>query len=198
MVAAALMAALPATQAQERLERSEALKYAFMVSADLDQLLGTPITTDPDVKRPLVLRDGEYGCMLLPEAKLRVQSIERLSNDRTLPVGQLWLRKLAPLDEDRVVSESRLRMVEVSGTEGNATVPCCALGLRKTSSGGYELLVFGKDKEPVLRAPVKTLSETAKPGVDLTAERQNDGGLLTLTVLGKYQASFKVTDPEKY
>lgn len=198
MVAAALMAALPATQAQERLERSEALKYAFMVSADLDQLLGTPITTDPDVKRPLALRDGEYGCMLLPEAKLRAQSVERLSNDRTLAVGQLWLLKLAPLDEDRVVAESKLRMVEVSGVEGHATVPCCALGLRKTSSGEYELLVFGKDKEPVLRAPVKTLSETAKPGVDLTAERQNDGGLLTLTLLGKYQASFKVTDPERY
>ena len=52
--------------AQEQLPREQALKYAFAVSVNLEQLQGTPIATDVDLKRPVVLRDGEYGGMFLP------------------------------------------------------------------------------------------------------------------------------------
>jgi hypothetical protein len=32
----------------------------------------------------------------------------------------------------------------------------------------------------------------------MTAERKDNGGLLTLRFVGKYEASFMVTDPELY
>ena len=149
---AAFLAGLTTIQAQEQLSRQEALKYAFIVSANLPAMLKTPIPTDPDVKRPVAARDGDYGAMVLPETKLSAEAFAKSGKDPA-PVGQLWLLKLVPLMDGQPAPASKLKMVEASGDEGQATVPCCALGVRKVADGGLELLVFGKDKEPVLRAP---------------------------------------------
>ena len=76
-IAAVLLTGVLAVQAQERLPREEALKYAFIVSANLKEMLNTPIPTDPDVKRPVALRDGDYGGMVLPEAKLTAEKLAK-------------------------------------------------------------------------------------------------------------------------
>ncbi len=193
---AALIAGLAAAEAQEQLSRQESLKYAFIVSANLASMLQTPIPTDPDVKRPVALRDGDYGGMVLPEAKLTAEVFSRASKD-VAPVGQLWLLKLVPLNDGLAVPASKLRLVETSSDEGHATVPCCALGVRKDSNGGLELLVFGKGKEPVLRAPMHSISRQQEYPIDMSAERKEEGGLVTLRFLGKYEASFMVTDPDQ-
>jgi hypothetical protein len=192
----ALIASLAAAQAQEQLSRQESLKYAFVVSADLAAMLKTPIPTDPDVKRPVALHDGDYGGMVLPECKLRAEVFSKAGKE-VAPVGQLWLLKLVPMNDGQAVPPSKLRMVEANSEEGRATVPCCALGVRKTVDGGLELLVFGKDKEPVLHAPMKTISRQQEDPIEMSAERKEEGGLITLRFLGKYEASFMVTDPEK-
>jgi hypothetical protein len=193
---AAFIAGLTTTQAQEQLSRQDALKYAFIVSADLPAMLKTPIPTDPDVKRPVAMRDGEYGGMVLPETKLSPEVLSKAGKD-TVPVGQLWLLKLVPMNEGQAVPASKLRWVEASSDEGQATVPCCALGVRKDGNGGLELLVFGKDKEPVLRAPMHSISRQQENPLDMSAERKEEGGLVTLRLLGKYEASFMVTDPDQ-
>jgi hypothetical protein len=193
---ASLIASLAAAQAQEQLSRQESLKYAFVVSADLAAMLKTPIPTDPDVKRPVAIHDGDYGGMVLPEYKLRAESFSKANKD-VAPVGQLWLLKLVPMNDGQAVPPSKLRLVEASSEEGRATVPCCALGVRKTADGGLELLVFGKDKEPILRAPIQTITRQQENPIEMSAERKDDGGLVTLRFLGKYEASFMVTDPDQ-
>jgi len=193
---AALIAGLTTTQAQEQLSRQDALKYAFIVAGNLEKMLKTPIPTDPDVKHPVALRDGDYGGMVLPEAKLSAEVFSKAGKE-TAPVGQLWLLKLVPMNDGQPVPASKLRMVEESSDEGEATVPCCALAVRKDASGGLELLVFGKDKEPVLRAPIHSISRQQESPVDMTAERKEEGGVVTLRFLGKYEASFMVTDPDQ-
>jgi hypothetical protein len=194
---AAVIAALTATQAQELLPRREALKYAFIISANLPEMLKTPIPTDPDVKRPVAAHDGEYGAMVLPETKLNAEVFAKAGKE-AVSVGQLWLLKLVPLAAGQPAPSSKLRMVEATSEEGQATLACCALGVRKVGDSGLELLVFGKDKEPLLRAPLKSISQSQENPVEMTAERKDDGGLLTLRFLGKYEASFMVTDPELY
>ena len=101
------------------------------------------------------------------------------------------------MKDGQAVPASKLRFVEASSDEGQATVPCCALGVRKDGNGGLELLVFGKDKEPVLRAPMHSISRQQENPLDMSAERKEEGGLLTLRLLGKYEASFMVTDPDQ-
>ena len=194
---AAFIAGLTAAQAQEQLSRQEALKYAFIVSADLPAMLKTPIPTDPDVKRPAALRDGDYGGMVLPETKLRAEIFSQVGKEAA-PVGQLWLLKLVPLSDGQPVPASKLRMVEVKSEDAQATVTCCALGVRKAGEDGLELLVYGKDKEPVIRAPLRPISRQEEDPIAMSAERKDDGGHVTLRFLGKYEANFIVTDPEQY
>jgi hypothetical protein len=53
---------------------------------------------------------------------------------------------------------------------------------------------YGKGKEPVLKVSLKPTSQPQESPLDFTAERENDGGMLTVKIGGKYEGSFKVTD----
>ena len=194
---AAFIAGFTTAQAQEQLPRQEALKYAFILSANLAEMLKTPIPTDPDVKRPVALHDGDYGGMVLPETKLSAEAFSKAGKD-VAPVGQLWLLKLVPMNDGQPVPASKLRMVQARSEDAQATVPCCALGVRKNADGALELLVYGKDKEPVLRAPIHAISRDQENPIEMSAERKDDGGHITLRFLGKYETTFMVTDPEQY
>jgi hypothetical protein len=197
IITMALLTACNLTQAQERLSRAESLKYAFWISLDLKQLQSTPIPTDPDVKRPVALADGDYGAMVLPEAKLTTEVLAKVGKE-VVPIGQLWLHKLVPLLDGLKIQESQLQMITVRVEDREAIVPCCALGMRRNGDGQLELLVFGKGKEPVIRARLKDINAAQENPLELTAERQEDGGLLTVKLLGKMEANFRVTDPELY
>jgi hypothetical protein len=192
---AAMLAALTSTQAQERISREEGLKYAFVAAANLQQMLGTPIPTDPDVKRPVGVKDGDYGGMVLPESKLSAETFDKAGKEVT-PVGQLWMHKLAPMNGGQVVPATRLRMVHLSAEGAEADVPCCALGVAKGAKGELELLIYGKGSEPVTRVRLEAISKPQDSPIDISAERKDDGGLITLRFVGKYEASFMVTDPE--
>jgi len=192
---AAALAALTSAQAQEKISREEGLKYAFVAAANLQQMLNTPIPTDPDVKRPVGVKDGEYGGMVLPESKLSPETFAKAGKE-VIPVGQMWMHKLAPMNAGQVVPAAKLRMVHLSAEGSEADVPCCALGVAKGANGELELLIYGKASEPVTRVPLKAISKPQDSPIEISAERKDDGGLITLRFVGKYEASFMVTDPD--
>jgi hypothetical protein len=96
-----------------------------------------------------------------------------------------------------VVPASKLRKVHVNAMGQEADVVCCALGVCKDANGGLELLVYGKDKEPVTRTPLKSISGQQENPIEMSAERKDDSGVLTLKFLGKYEATFSVTEAEQ-
>ncbi len=179
--------------AQEQLPREQALKYAYAVSVNLEQLQGTPIATDVDLKRPVVLRDGEYGGMFLPEAKLTAEAIAK-AGGKVVSIGQLWLHKLTPMRDGRGIASEKLRLAKVTGEDGTEVqVPQCALGMRRNAAGSLELLLYGKSAEPLLAVPVSSVEENTEPGIVLEAERSDDGGRLTVIFFGKYKAKLSFT-----
>jgi len=195
IIAAVLLTGLLAVQAQEKLSRTEALQAAFFASSDLKEMLNTPIPTDPDTKRPVAFKDGDYGVMVLPETKLSADTFAKAGKEAK-SVGQFWLRGLAPENEGQVVSQSKLRKVHVSAMDQEADVVCCALGVCKDADRGLELLIYGKDKEPVTRVPIKSISGQQDNLVEMSCERKDDNGVITLKFLGKYEATFSVTAPD--
>ena len=195
LIALILLAALQMVSAQEKLSREEALTYARAVSADAQQLNGTPIATDVDAEQPVALRDENYGGMVLPQKNLKPGTIAQ-AGGTAVPIGQLWLHKLTPMRHGEAVSQDNLRMVTVRAEGEEATVPQCALAVRRNAGGALELLVFGKGKEPLLTAELKPLDATQSLPIDLEAERDGDSGKLTLKILGKYQATLLVTELE--
>jgi hypothetical protein len=193
IIAFTLLATLQLGVAQERLSRDEALKYAAIVGADAKQLQGTPIPTSVDLKQPVAARDGEFAGMVLPEAKLSLDTLAK-ADDKIAPLGQLWLLRLAPMSEGVVISSDKLRLATIQHEGETYTVPQCALGVRRTHSGGLELLVFGKDQEPLIKTALKEIDEKQNAPLDFEADRQSDSAEITLKILGKYQAKFKVTE----
>lgn len=193
LIALTLGTAFNHLSAQEQLPREEALKYAYAVSVNLDQLQGTPIATDVDLKRPVVLRDGEYGGMFLPEAKLTAETIAK-AGGKVAPIGQLWLHKLTPMQDGQGFATDKLRMAKVSDQDGTEIqVPQCTLGIRRNAAGSLELLLYGKSTEPLLTTPVSAEEEKAGPGIVLKAERTDNGGQLTIILFGKYKAKLSFT-----
>jgi hypothetical protein len=185
--------ALNRLPAQEQLPREQALKYAFAVSVNLEQLQGTPIATDVDVKRPVVLRDGEYGGMFLPEAKLTAEAIAK-AGEKVIPIGQLWLHKLTPMRDGQGIAAEKLRMAKVTGPDGTEVeLPQCTLGMRRNAAGSLELLLYGKSTEPLLAVSVSAAGETAGSVIGLEAVRDDNGGQLTVTLFGKYKAKLSFT-----
>jgi hypothetical protein len=195
IIALALLTTLQAGFAQERLSSQEALDYAAIVGADVKQLQGTPIPSHVDLKQPVVLRDGEFGGMVLPEATLSLESLAK-AGDSITPVGQLWLLRLAPMSDGVAISGDKLRLATVEHDGETYRVPQCALAVRRTASGGMELLVFGKDKEPLLKVALKQVVAKQDVPLDMAADRESDSAEITLKILGKYEAKFKVTQSD--
>ena len=192
-VLAAVLISVCASHAQEKVSREDCLKYAFMVSANLKELLATPIPTDPDVKRPAGVKDGGCGAMALPETKLTAQTFAGLG-EKVVPVGQLWLARLVPAAGGQAVKSEKLRLVHLAHGDSELDVPCLALGAHKAADGNLELMLYGKTAESLLRLSLKPVSATAQDTpIELSAERRDDSsGLLKLTFVGKYQATLEV------
>jgi hypothetical protein len=196
LIAAVLLTGLLAVQAQEKLSRTEALQIAFFASSDLKAMLNTPIPTDPDIKRPVAVKDGDYGVMVLPESKLSADVFAEAGKEAK-PVGQLWLRNLAPESEGQRVPQSKLRTVHVRARDQETDAVCCALGVCKDANGGLQLLIYGNDKEPVAQASLKPISSQQDNPIEMSAERKDDDGLITLKFLGKYEVTFTVSAPDQ-
>jgi hypothetical protein len=194
IVSLAIFSTLQLVSAQERLPREEALKYAAAVSADVKQLKGTPIATDVDTQKPVALREDDYGGMLLPEKSLSADRLAQVGKEEIMPIGQLWLHKLTPMCDGQAVSSGKLRLVTVSADGTEATVPQCALGVRRNAQGALELVVFGKGKQPIVAVALKAIDTKQDLPLDMAAERESESGRLTVKILGKYQASFQVTE----
>lgn len=191
----ALLAALPLAQAQEKLPKEEALTYARWVGADAKQLGGTPIATEVDLQQPVAVKEDPYGGMVLPQKDLKAESLAK-AGETAVPIGQLWLLKLTPMQDGFGISQDRLRLATVEADGEQITAPQCALAVKRNAAGKLELLVYGKAKEPVLTAALKPIDAKQTSPLELDAERDGDAGKLTLSILGKYRASFSVTELE--
>jgi hypothetical protein len=188
----AALLALASAPAQEKLSREECLKYAFLVSSNLKELLGTPIPTDPDLKRPAGIQDENCGAMVLPETKLSAQTLAG-AGKTVVPVGQLWMAKLVPTSEGKALATDKLRLVHLTVNNNDLDVPCFALGVRQGPKDSLELLLYGKSAEPLMSMPLKAISTSQDVPIDMTATRKDSGaGTLTLRFFGKYEATLNL------
>lgn len=89
-------------------------------------------------------------------------------------------------------------MVTIETDQETDSAVQCALGVKRNGSGGLDLLLLGKDKTPLLKVPLKKTESQQQPPISMKAERTNDdAGRITLRILGRYEASFEVTELEQ-
>lgn len=176
---------------QEPISREVAVRIATYLNFDLSQFKETPIPTDGDTKRPVGLRLEEYGGLIVPETKLSADTFFKIGKE-VVPVGQLWLRRIAPLKNDEPINEEKLRLVPVSYEGRQDKVCLCLLGARKNADGTLELLIYSKEKEPLITVPMKKIDVAQENPIEISAEVDQNTAVVTLKIVGKYEASFKV------
>lgn len=169
------------------------MKLAFLVAQYEPTAASLPLVVDGDVKRAVGGYEEDYGALVLPETKLGGATFDNAGSG-VIPLGQLWLRKLTPMVNGSPAEASDLRIVSVFKDGESHRTPLCLLGARKTADGGWELLVFGKGKEPLLRTPlIRKAGEQAMP-IELRGERDYDSGKIVLKVVGRFEATIPVTE----
>lgn len=188
---AVFASAIHLVPAQEVIPPAETLKASAGLWLSTGRITDMPLQVDPDIKCAYAVKEKEFAVVVVPETKL-ADAIAK-AGEKAQPIGQLWLKGLAPSVDGSVVANSRMKMVEVAGKGGDdVALALCVLGVRKTEKNGLELVLYGKDKEPLKTFALK--KHEAKQELPAEFEVIPGGGSaeVKLNLVGKYEASFSV------
>jgi hypothetical protein len=176
-------------RAQDRIPQDEARGYARALTDVAKKVDDAPIKLEADPEKPVGIRHDEHGLMVIPAKGLSAEALAKADKE-VVPVGQLWLRKLTPVVADQPVADDKLRGLPVTIDGNEVRLSLCLLGAKKTAAGDWELLVYGKDKEPLARLPLKATDGAQDLPIELEGKRNDNGtGSLTIKVLGKHEAT---------
>lgn len=181
--------------AQERIPQDQALKYSKILTDHAGKLADLQLKSEVDTDKPFGLRHGEVGVMVIPDKKLSADILAKVDGDVT-PIGHLWFRKISPHIDGKTTPNEKLRIVTVTADDQDHPLPLFLLGVRKKNDK-LELVIFAKDKEPLLATPLEKIDRNQELPIELEGKKNdNDTGLLTLNLLGKYQAKVTVAAQE--
>jgi hypothetical protein len=178
--------------AQERIPQEEAIKYSrLLTETAAKDVKDAPVKTDVDTERPYAVRHGEVGAMISPDRNLTAEVLAK-AGEEPVPVGHLWFRKLTPSIDGQNIADDRLRLVTITVDNQDHILPIFLLSARKKGDQ-LELLIHGKNKEPLAVVPLKKHDVNQELPIELDGKKQTDDtGLIFLNVLGKYQAQLTV------
>jgi hypothetical protein len=190
--------ALLTTSARAADPAAAALEAAQKAARKLGAAIGTPgdlpLAIVADAERANLFSVAKESAILfVPDQKLSSEVLGAAGRG-IVPLGQLWMRKLALAPDGKAAPAERLRPFTVGEGEKKVTVLLFAIGFAKGASGAPELVIYTQGQEPFHRAPLETINgERGAVPVQLSGRKGADGtGVLTLDVLGQYQAELTV------
>ena len=186
---AALVALTPALHAQESIELGEAQKAARKLSESAARITDAPFAVDSDLEKPQGIKAEGTGLIVLPDRKLTTELLAA-ANSAITPLGQLWTLKLAVAANGKPTAADMLRHFTIADGEKEREVSLYFLGATKTEARGLELVVYAKDKEPLLRVPIKKrVAGKQEFPIEVSGVKNDDkSGTLSLRLFGEYDA----------
>jgi hypothetical protein len=182
--------------AQEVVSLEEAQKGARLVTQSAGSISDAPFKMEINTDKPQALKVGSVGILAIPSTGLIDDAMAKVGKD-VLPLGQLWMLSIAPATGGKVLPSSRLRMITVTDKDKDARVSMFFLGARKNDKDAIELVLYGKDKEPVMHVPLEKIDGSQDVPIELAGRKEgDDSGLLTLKFLGKFKADITVMKQE--
>jgi hypothetical protein len=157
VISLALCAGL--ARAQEQLPQEHAQKAAQLVAAEAAKLTDAQLKTDVDTDKPFGLKKGERAGLVIPDRKLSAEQLGKAGKE-VVPVGQLWMKALTPVVGGNATPADRLRLMTVKANDQDHELVLLLLGARKGADGKLQLLVYAKEKEPLLSLPLEAMDRT--------------------------------------
>ena len=192
LVALLLASGFPACLAQEKIAAEKLLAISHKLIASLGGPMDAPVKIDPDPEKSDGFTAHEAGAVVVPDKNLSSAALEK-AGAKTIPLGHLFFKDLAPIKEGKAAPADQLRTLTITARDQEYRITNLMLGLRKREDQ-WELAVYGKQDTPLLQLPLKKLDrEKQDLPVELSGEKQDDNtGLLSLAILGRYKATLPV------
>ncbi len=189
----ALTAGACLVSAQENIPQEEAERFALKLIEQTAGLQNAQLKIEPDASKSTGFKASNVGMMLVPDKNLTEEALDLIGKE-PLPLGQLWLRNIAPARNGKVTPPSKLRPITITADNREHHVTLYLLGVRKNAET-LELVVYGKEKEPLLALPLKKAPASHQLPIEVSAEKKEEkAGELTFNVLGRYQATLTVME----
>jgi hypothetical protein len=154
---------------------------------------------DPDVEKPSGIKAaGETGLLALPDKRLTPDSLAAAGKEISA-LGHLWMRNVVPAVNGAAPDPGKLRIVPVSDNDKEVKVEVYYMGFTKADADSLELVIYGKDKVPLVKVPlVKTDAAASSTPIALDGHKEDENtGVLVITVFGSYKADVTVTKPRE-
>jgi len=183
--------------AQEVVPLDEAQRGARKVTDTLGKPSDAPFTTEVDITKPQAIRAGKVGLLIIPDKTLTLETLGRASDSIT-PIGQLWTLNVSLGKNGEPAPNDKIRFLTVSDGEKDLEVQLYFVGATKNAEGKLELVVFAKDKEPLIRVPLAKAETTSTQNlpIEISGRKDDDNtGTLSLKVLGHFAADLTVKRP---
>jgi len=183
--------------AQDAVPLERARDIAQKVNASLGRIDDAPFAVDADTSKPQAIHADKVGLLIIPDKGLNSEALANPGKD-ILPIGQLWLLHAVVADGERAAAKEKLRNILVEDNEREQNVQLYLLGLRKNARDSFELVVYGKGKEPIVATSMVSAPNTQEFPLQVTGRKESDtSGILTIHLLGQYSADLRLVRGEE-
>ncbi len=173
---------------------AEELAKATALLMDANGRLGAlPLKLELASDQAVGLKAGEVGALVIPDKRLKIEKQDKAekkkSKGEVMPVGQLWTSKLSPKDKDSVLANDKLRLTKITAGEKEMELAVFSLGIEHSGKREFQLALYGKGDQPVLRVPLTVEKNKGDAPVTMSARKTGEeSGVLELTILGHFKA----------
>jgi hypothetical protein len=194
LMAVTVCTGLCAARADDALEAIPAERVAAIAPRLVeaaDKINDPPFKVNADADKATGLHKPQVGgLMVVPTKALKAESLTGVQESLGAPVGYLFLYKLSPVVDGKPLDSAKLPMMNVKDDNGTERdISALRLAVKKESDTEWKLLVFAKDKKPILSAQLKEQANGSDLPISVAGkETGNDQGTLTITMFGKYAA----------
>lgn len=193
--ALALLVAITTARAQEPqpIPAEELAKATALLIEANGRLGALPLKPELAADQAVGFKAGEVGALLIPDKRLKLDKQDKAekkkSKGEVMPVGQLWTLKLSPKEKDAVLPNDKLRLTKITAGEKEMELAVFTLGIEHTGKKEFQLAIYGKGDQPVLRVPLTVEKNKGAAPVVMTARKTGEeSGVLQLTILGHFKA----------
>jgi len=188
-----VLTATSVASAQERVPTEQAQQIAKILTQAAEKQADLPLKLEPDTDKPFAVKQEQFGAMAIPAKGLGADTIAKAEKE-VVPIGQFWMRGLIPTIDGAPAPASKLRTVTIDIEENKAEVTFYQLGVRKGEKGNLELVVYGAGKEPLVTKTLEKADSAQSYPIELEGrEDENNTGLITLFIAGKYRTTIRVS-----
>jgi hypothetical protein len=180
----------------EELDPERAQRVAEMLVAKAGQIESPQVDLQVDVAKASGLKLRDDGLLVVPQKGIsETDENTDVDSEQGAALAYLFMSEgFCPVKGGTQVTESKLRILAVTDKQGvQRSVKCFLLAVRQLTDDDWRLYVYGAENKPLVDAQFAESTQDKLGPVSLSIDDvAGSEGTLTVTVFGKYQASFRV------